>query len=115
MNINHLTGRPVSSSTVRGSGPDRVNADEAPRVSESSAAEASDRVELSASGREANAVGTPVLAFARKALENIPPLSQERVAEILERIKEDYYERPEVTRQIAERVAATFREESFEV
>lgn len=115
MNINHLLGRPVSSSTVRGNGPDRVNADETPRASESSAAEAKDRVELSASGREANAGNTPVLAFARKALENIPPLSQERVAEILERIKDDYYERPEVTRQIAQRVAATFREENFDI
>ena len=114
MNINHLLGRPASSSTVRGSGPDRVNADASPRVAESSAAEAADRVELSDSGREASTAGTPVLAFARKALENIPPLSQERVAEILERIKEDYYSQPEVTRQIAQRVASTFREENFE-
>ena len=115
MNINHLLGRPVSSSTVRGGTTDRVNADETPQVAAASAAEATDRVELSASGREANAVGTPVLAFARKALENIPPMSQERVAEILERIKDDYYSKPEVTRDIAQRVAATFREENFDV
>ncbi len=114
MNINHLTGRPATSTTVRGNAPEKVNTDETPRAAAVPATEQADRVELSASGREAQTVGTPVLAYARKALENIPPLSQERVAEILDRIKEDYYKQPEVTRQIAQRVAATFREENFE-
>ncbi len=115
MNINHLLGRPVQSSTVRGGSADRVNADETTPSSAVPASEAADRVELSGAGREASATGTPVLAFARKALENIPPLSQERVAEILDRIKSDYYEQPEVTRQIAQRVAASFREENFDL
>lgn len=47
------------------------------------------------------------LPFARKAILGIPPLSQERVAEILERLQTRYYEQPAITREIAQRVSET--------
>lgn len=114
MNINHLNGRPASPAAVRNTAADRAKADDPARTPEVAATSGTDRVELSASARASEAPATPELAFARKALENIPPLSQERVAEILDRIKNDYYSQPEVARDIAARVAANVSTDLFE-
>ena len=43
------------------------------------------------------------LAFARKAMLGIPPLSNERASDILKRIQEGYYSQPEVLKTIAEK------------
>jgi hypothetical protein len=71
---------------------------------EGSSSASKDRVEISANGR-ASARDTSVqdLAFARKAMLGIPPLSDDRVADILMRIQEGYYSQPEVLKKIAER------------
>ncbi len=114
MNINNLHGRPASSSSVRNTGADKVQPEAAAQTPSVAPIPNTDRVELSASAKAAEANGTPELAFARKALDNIPPLSPERVAEILDRIKEDYYSQPEVAREIAQRVAANVVATEFE-
>ncbi len=115
MNINNLQGRSVSPQGVRANGTERATGDDAARAADAAApVSPSDRVELSASARESKPAATPELAFAQKALENIPPLSQERVAEILQRITQDYYNTPEVARQIAERVATNISADIFE-
>lgn len=63
-----------------------------------------DRVEISAGSRTTqNGVAPEELVFARKALLGIPPLSDDRVADILQRIQEGYYSQPEILKAIAER------------
>lgn len=70
------------------------------------AAAAGDRVEISDQARTALTEGrkSSELQFARKALLDVPPLSEERMAEILDRITEGYYQKPEVVQQIAQRL-----------
>lgn len=114
MNINNLHGRTASSSNVRNTGADKVQPEAASQTPSVAAAQSTDRVELSASAKASETNGTPELALARKALDNIPPLSPERVAEILDRITEDYYSQPEVAREIAQRVAANVVATAFE-
>lgn len=63
----------------------------------------SDRVEISEEARSA-ARSAEELSFARKALRNVPELSDARTAEITDRIKSGYYSRPDVIESIAERL-----------
>lgn len=65
-----------------------------------------DRVEISDAARAAAAEHekTRQLDFAKKALLGMPPLSQERAADILKRVQEGYYSQPEVIDQVAAKV-----------
>lgn len=78
----------------------------APARSENSgaAAKTMDRVELSATAQASRSeTASAELDFARKALLGIPPLSEERSADILKRVQEGYYSQPERLKEIAER------------
>lgn len=67
-----------------------------------------DRVEISqegklkAQGEEANK--SRDLAFARKAMLGIPPLTEDHVRELQTRIKERYYSKPEVIDKVADKL-----------
>lgn len=67
--------------------------------------EAGDRVEISDRARTAlqDARKAEDLNFARKALDNVPSMSEERVAELMNRIKTGYYQRQDVIDQVAKR------------
>lgn len=68
-----------------------------------------DRVEISREARtraqDEEARRNRELAFAQKALLGIPPLDEEKIAELQDRIRERYYQKPEVIRDVAEKVA----------
>lgn len=68
----------------------------------------SDRVEISNDARAAlsQARSSEELAFARKALQGLPEMSEERTAELQNRIKSGYYGSPDVLRNVSERIAA---------
>lgn len=64
---------------------------------------AGDRVEISDAARSAASdAQARDVAFARKALLGIPPLSQDRISEIMQRVQEGYYSNdPDVLKHIA--------------
>jgi anti-sigma28 factor (negative regulator of flagellin synthesis) len=65
-----------------------------------------DRVEISEAGRAAASdTQTRELNFARKALDGVSSLPEERVEAIHQRIQDGYYQQPDVIRQIATSVA----------
>ena len=69
---------------------------------------ADDRVEISDSARAAQTDGDKYAAelpFAQRALAEIPPLSEARAQEIIKRVEEGYYTKPDNVRQIAEQLA----------
>lgn len=74
--------------------------------------EAGDRVEISDNARSAlkDARKSEDLTFARKALDNVPSMSEERVAELTSRIKSGYYQQAEVIDQVARRVGSDLAE-----
>lgn len=67
-----------------------------------------DRVEISEEARtraqDEEARRNRELAFAQKALLGIPPLDEEKVAELQDRIRDRYYQKPEVIQDVAEKV-----------
>ena len=69
---------------------------------------ARDRVEISDAARAALAeqAASNDLLVARKALMGIPPLSENRAADILTRIQNGYYSQPDVLRQVAEKIGS---------
>ena len=68
--------------------------------------QARDRVEISDAARAAaNEPQVEGINFARKALLGIPPLSDERASDMIQRIQEGYYSQPEVLKQVATGVA----------
>lgn len=62
-----------------------------------------DTVEISAAARQAAAENQSVqdVNFAKKALLGVPPLSEDRAADILKRIQSGYYNQPEVIDAVA--------------
>lgn len=64
--------------------------------------EISDAAKAKASDEDARARD---IAFARKALLGIPPLTEEKITELQERIRDRYYSGSEVTRDVAEKIA----------
>lgn len=67
-----------------------------------------DSVEISDSARAAQTGGdvrTAELSFAHRTLTEIPPLSESRAKEIIQRVEEGYYTKPENVKQIAEQLA----------
>lgn len=66
-----------------------------------------DRIELSdvVRGRLPNTERGREIAFARKALQELPPMSEERLAKIRDRMESGFYSRPEVLRKVAGRLA----------
>jgi hypothetical protein len=70
-----------------------------------------DRVEISDKARTAlaDARKSEDLAFARKALDSIPSLSEERVSELTERINSGYYKQADVLGQVAERAGSELK------
>ncbi len=76
-----------------------------PARSESASAAPADRVEISSASSAKNDPAIQEMAFARKAMLGIPPLSDDRVADILLRVQEGYYSQPEVLKTIAANVA----------
>ena len=69
---------------------------------------ARDRVEISDKARASLADGrrSEELTFARKALESVPELSEERLTLLKDRIASGFYSKPEVVEKIADRVAS---------
>jgi hypothetical protein len=67
-----------------------------------------DRVEISDAARAAlsRQSGAPEVDFAKKALQELPPMSEKRAANILERVQNGFYSQPDVLLQIAERMSA---------
>lgn len=77
-------------------------------VEQTAAAKASnDSVEISDSARAAQADGQYAadLPVAQRALTEIPPLSESRAQEIIKRVEEGYYSKPDNVKQIAEQLA----------
>ncbi|WP_457651517.1 hypothetical protein [Rhodocaloribacter sp.] len=66
-----------------------------------------DRIELSdvVRGRLPNSERGREIAFARKALQELPPMSEERLAKIRDRMESGFYSRPEVLHKVAGRLA----------
>lgn len=77
-------------------------------ASATEARESGDRVEISADARGASkdVRDAEELIFARKALDNVPSLSQERINELTNRIKSGYYQQTDVIDQIAKRAGS---------
>lgn len=69
---------------------------------------AGDRVEISDKARSALAEArqSEELSFARKALDNVPSLSEERIAELKDRIQSGHYQQPDVLGEIAKGAAS---------
>ncbi len=67
--------------------------------------EAGDRVEISDDARSAlkDARKSEDLTFARKALNGVPQMTEDRIAELTDRIKSGYYQQADVIDQIAGR------------
>jgi flagellar biosynthesis anti-sigma factor FlgM len=96
MTINHiLPGQ------VRANGVDRAKGNSPSKgkgsSSESSSGERSDRVEISAEGR----------IRAQAALQEGSGLSQERLAEIRQRIEDGTYDTPDMAEQVARRILSS--------
>lgn len=112
MNIRDLKYGPLSSGQVRSESvgqASNVNADDASAkaAGRTAASGSGDRVEISDAARAAaENTQSRELTFARKALLGIPPLSSDRVADILERVKEGYYSQPEVVKEISEKISS---------
>lgn len=72
-----------------------------------------DRVELSAEARAALAEGraSEELSHARLALENLPELTEERVSQLTDRIKNGYYLRDDIQAQLSQFVGNELRKE----
>ena len=74
--------------------------------------EEKDQAEISREARTASAdAKLREMAFARKALLNIPPLTEEKLQEVQRRIRESYYTTPEITKRLAEKLVDVFRSE----
>ena len=101
----HLNNKSVSETQnrVTEESRNRSNATQAPEP-------AGDRVEISEAGRRASAVGAhsaSEVEFARKALAEVKPLSDERAAEIRARLQEGFYLKQEAADVVAAGLAAT--------
>jgi len=70
--------------------------------------EARDSIEFSPASRAHSSAAPPVkdMEFARRALLGVPPLSEKRASDIMSRIQEGYYNKPEIVQQIADRIAS---------
>lgn len=68
--------------------------------------DAGDRVEISERARTAlaDARKSDDLSFARTALDNAASMSEERAAELMERVKSGYYQQADVLGQITDRL-----------
>ena len=113
--INHNTNRPENAQAQAVSGANGVGAagNGQQAASQRQAANVEDRLELSDAARAAYSKQQQQaadLAQAREALEALPSLGGDRLAEIKARLESGYYTRPEVTAQIAERLTSEITE-----
>ncbi len=79
----------------------------APDAAPSDAVEPRDRVEVSEESRRASREQDdlkPEIAFARQAMYNIPPLSEQRAEELVERLERGHYDTPDVVLKLSERL-----------
>lgn len=109
MNISDLNASALRSDQLRNSSVARIDpASRGRTVSDEKTEANADRVEISDKAREAlsDARSTEELSFARKALDNVPELSEERTAQIQDRIKSGYYNRADVLNMVAERLGS---------
>lgn len=114
MTVNRLySGSP----SPKGPSTDRTSADRArtrptaPVAPASSGGGSSDSLELSeaARARQAEAAAHKAeVETARKALHEQPGLSEERTAQIKQRLAEGYYDRPDVVAATADKLAGAF-------
>jgi hypothetical protein len=67
-----------------------------------------DRIDLSTAGTPTAPADehARTMAFARAALLGIPPLSDEKMAEVRERIKSNHYLTPEISQDVSEKIAS---------
>ncbi len=79
----------------------------APQNAPATTSQPEDRIELSdvVRGRLPHTRKGREIAFARKALDALPSLSEERMAKIRERMDNGFYARPEVMHKVAGRLA----------
>ena len=109
--INHNATRPEHAQTQAVSGANNVGAagNGQQAASQRQATNVEDRLELSDAARAAYSKQQQQatdLSQAREALETLPSLGEERLAEIKARLQNGYYTRPEVAAQIAERLTS---------
>ncbi len=80
-------------------------------ASSTEARDAGDRVEISDDARDAlkDARKAEELIFARKALGNLPSLSEERIEELADRIKSGYYQQHDVLEKVAQRAGGALK------
>ncbi len=108
---------PTESSQITTDGDNSVSSPASPSKSESAhpVRPVEDRVEISdAAKAKANDQDkrSRELAFARKALLGIPPLTDEKITELQERIRDRYYTQPDVTENVAEKIVDDLSEPS---
>jgi hypothetical protein len=105
MKISNLNAQAAQAASIRNGQTERAsNSPTGPAGP--AATPGADSVDLSAAAKTAQSEQTPGLSFARKALASTPELGEERIGQILQRIQSDYYSSPEVTRDIAQKVAS---------
>lgn len=82
-------------------------------VSRERADRSEDRVEISDEARASlsDARASDELSFARSALENLPPLTEDRITELTDRIKSRYYRQADVQGSISEMVGNELRKD----
>ena len=103
MNIQRLYAPFKKANVAAPNGTERPAASSAPKASEGG----DDRVEISAEARSVIAEQAAMqkeIEQARMALRDVPPLTEERIAAILERVKSGYYDRPDVLEEISNRL-----------
>ena len=108
MNIQRLYAPFKKADVAAPNGAERAQAARASKPAEGG----DDRVEISAEARAVIAEQAAMqeeVEQARMALRDVPPLTEERVAAILERVKSGYYDRPEVLAEISERLIDSAR------
>ena len=107
----YLSSRPAQAQTAGAADASRVRSADgpvSPVAPVAPAASASDSVQLSDAARAQQAEAAAQKAEveqARAALNDLPGLSDDRVAELRQRVEEGYYDRPDVIAATAERVA----------
>lgn len=108
MNISDVNANPTHRSALVRNNSVGNSGQVDPSASDATSAEsreAGDRVEISDKARAAlkDARKSEELTFARKALDNVPSMSDERIAELTNRIKSGYYQQPDILDQVARR------------
>lgn len=109
MNVHDINAGARRPDPLRQRGVEHVNipkAHTAPQdAAEAKAASVGDRVEISDTARAASSQENELkreIEFARRAMYRMPPLSQDRAEEILDRLEEGHYNAPDVRMKLSD-------------